>query len=56
MDGLHERASLLQPLALVVMWPVGEELVDNMDDAGKAEIENLRALISVRCGNKSTIV
>eukprot|EP00750_Incisomonas_marina_P010231 INCI16254.8.p1 GENE.INCI16254.8~~INCI16254.8.p1 ORF type:complete len:1687 (+),score=346.91 INCI16254.8:258-5318(+) len=40
------RASLLQPLALVVMWPVGEEMVDNMDDAGKAEIETLRALIS----------
>ena len=46
----HERASLLQPLALVVMWPVGEEMVDNMDDAGKAEIETLRALISVRSG------
>jgi hypothetical protein len=42
------RAGVLQPLALAVLWPAGDEVVDDMDDEGKREIALLRGILKAR--------
>ncbi len=39
---------MLQPLALAVLWPAGDEVVDDMDDEGKREIALLRGILKAR--------
>ena len=45
--GLEFRRQLYQPLAMTVMWPLTEELIDHMDEVGLEEIQSLRKLIQV---------